>query len=145
MQIEGNMKLIGKSIVIASLGIFMTNQAFANERNKQIGQCVAGAQFQLSMMKRNPTIIGGQINKETIETAKRFLNRVESIDKRVNTQCKDITLECLKKTLKNNDDYQIAVSYYELLWNYMEDKSTKMTEAIIFTGNSACYLLNQKK
>ena len=139
------MKTTFTCLALASLLMVLSNHASANDRNRHIGQCVAGAQFQLSMMKRNPSVIGGKVNKETIETAKRFIDRVESIDNRVNAQCQDITLDCLKKTLKNNDDYQIAVSYYELLWNYMQDKSTKTTEAILIAGNSACYLLNQKK
>lgn len=138
-----NTKLINP--IVVSIILFTSNQVFAQSKGELIGKCFAGAQFQVSMLKRNPSIIGGKVNKETIDTANRYYDRVQAIENRAYAQCKEITQECLRKTFKNNEDYEIAQNYYNLLGAYIQDKSTKTAELIIVAGNTSCYLLNQQK
>ena len=139
-----NVKLI--QTMVATFVLFTSNQVLANERNRHIGQCVAGAQFQFSMAKRNPSIISKeQINRETLSVAQRYIDRVEPIETKTYEKCKEITPECLRATFKNNDDYEIADSYFQLLGIYVQNKSSKNADIIITAGNLACWKLNQKK
>ena len=132
-----NIKLI--HITIASLILFSSNKVLAQNKNEQIGQCVAGYQVSFKIFNRDIS----KIPKDSRDAFFRYVKKLEDLDNIVYAQCREMSSECIRKVVKNNDDYQIMDSYYRTLSVAMQ--GPKQADTVISLGNISCYLLNQNK
>jgi hypothetical protein len=125
--------------LMASVILFTSNIVIAQNRNEQIGQCVAG--FMVSSKTFNKDL--SKIPKVSRDAFLKYSKRLEDLDNKVYAKCRETSSECIRGVLKNNDDYQIIDSYYRTLSVAMQ--GPKQADAVITLGNTSCFNLNQSK
>jgi hypothetical protein len=107
-------------------------------KNKYIGTCIAGIQISFN---RNKYPIE-QFPKTSIEMWRQYSSKVGDMADKIYEQCKAIESECVRRVVKNNNDFEIMDEYFRTMDAAMRGYDKR---ALFTLANTSCSLINEKK
>ena len=133
-----------KNTSILNTALFLSATLFAapsfaqsTSKLEAIGKCVAG--MQITINKR--VVPKSQIPRISIDMFNKFSGKVADLDDLIQPQCPDIDSNCVRRALKNNNDYVMMNSYYKTFGAAMNGAPLS---AIYEQANFACNTASQQ-
>lgn len=130
--------LLGMTLICNLL--LLSNLAYAqkNSKNENIGACIAAIQISLHKYKYPPSQLG-KISKDMFL---KYSERVGDMAEKVYAQCKQVESSCVRRVIKNNDDYEIMNEYFRVFGAAINGLDK---DRLLAYGQSSCALINEQK
>ena len=118
------------AVLFATLTFAQTSQTNA----ERIGNCVAGIQVSLNKYNYPPD----KLPQTSVKMYDKYIGTIGNLNSLVKSQCPNIEPSCVRRALKNNNDFEMMNEYYDTVTAAMRgmDKT-----ALLALGTTSCALI----